>query len=316
MGNALVDVLVCIDNEVILSDLGLPKGGMTLIDEKTYAAVVQRLKDIDAPMRTGGSAGNAMLALASLGGVAAFIGKTGRDENGAFYYEERERQNVHPIALYDDQCPTGVALTFITPDGERTFATHLGAAATLRAAELRPDWFVGQDYFFIEGYLVQNHTLIETAVDMARRAGAKVCLDLASWNIVESEHAFFARLLKQIDLVFANEDEARAMTGLTGDDALSVLGELCPTTVLKCGCEGARAVEKGTRAVIPAVPVDEVVDTTGAGDFFAGGFLYRHARGEGLEACLRQGAECASAVIRVLGTKLSPEVWTALRGMS
>lgn len=313
IGNTLVDALVKIDNDLIIKELCLSKDGMTLIDTPAYHHIVQRLEGFEVERSTGGSAGNTLLAVACLGGAATFIGKRGRDSNGKFYARERGAQGVQPIALYDDELPTGVATTFVMPDGHRTFATYLGAAATMHAAELREEWFAEAGYFFIEGYLVQNHELIDTAVNLARQAGAKVCLDLASWNIVEADRDFFVHLLKKTDIVFANEEEARAMTGLPAREALEALAQHCPTVVVKLGAQGACAIERGRRAEVPAVSVPEVVDTTGAGDFFAGGFLLRHAQGADLERCLRQGARCAAAVIQVLGTKLPDSVWDELR---
>lgn len=313
IGNALVDALVKIDNDFIINELSLSKDGMTLIDEATYQKMLQRLEGFDIEQSTGGSAGNALLAVACLGGTATFIGKRGRDSNGKFYARERGAQGVQPIALYDEELPTGVATTFVMPDGQRTFATYLGASAMMRADELREEWFTGAGYFFIEGYLVQNHDLIETAVDLARKAGAKVCLDLASWNIVEEDRDFFTHLLSKTDIVFANEEEACAMTQLPPREALEALAHHCPTAVVKLGAQGACAIAHGQRVETPAIPVPAVVDTTGAGDFFAGGFLLRHAQGASLERCLRQGARCAAAVIQVLGTKLPDTTWDELR---
>lgn len=313
IGNALVDALVCIDNEFILNELNLPKGGMTLIDEETFEKMNRRLKDLNVERRTGGSAGNALLTVASLGGRAAFIGKTGHDDNGDFYAKERAGQGVEPIALFHDSLPTGVATTFITPDGERTFATYLGAAATMEARELKQEWFDGADYFLVEGYLVQNHDLIDTAIEMAHRAGAKVCLDLASWNIVKEDHDFFEYLLPKIDIVFANEEEAHAMTGCTKHDALDALAKSCTTAIVKLGAEGAVAKDGEQHVLASAVKVEQVMDTTGAGDFFAGGFLFRHAQNDALAECLKTGAACSAQVIQVLGTKLSDEIWQSLK---
>lgn len=314
IGNALVDMLIRIDNDVILRELSLPKGGMTLIDEQTYEAICLRLKNFSVERSTGGSAGNALLAVAGLGGSATFIGKLGRDENGAFYARERKAQGVIPIELFDEHLPTGVAMTFVTPDGQRTFATYLGAAADMTAGELKEEWFAACDYFFIEGYLVQNHELIDTAVDMARKSGCKVCLDLASWNIVEEDRDFFRYLLSKTDMVFANEDEALAMTGEIPELALAALAEHCETAVVKLGSGGATGMTDGMYVHVSAEEVGRVVDTTGAGDFFAGGFLYRHALGADLKTCLREGTRCAGAVIQVLGTKLDALTWQRLRG--
>lgn len=312
IGNALVDALYKVDSDQFVVNLGLQKGAMHLIDTQQYKSIQKTASELPVEFRTGGSAGNATLCFANLGKNAAFIGKLSRDCNGARFSQERLQQGVQPIELFDT-LPTGVAMTFITPDGQRTFATYLGAAATMTAEELKAEWFEGYDFFFIEGYLVQNHQLIETAVDMARAAGAKVCLDLASYNIVKEDHPFFEHLLTKTDIIFANEEESLAMTGLAPDAALAALASTCDIAVVKIGARGAMAMCGTEKAQVPAVKVDKVVDTTGAGDFFAGGFLFALGQGKSLEEALTLGARCSSEVIQVLGTRLAPEIWEKLK---
>lgn len=312
IGNALVDALYQVENERILDHFGLQKGSMQLVDAEKYNAIRNQVAGLPVELRTGGSAGNATLCFAKLGGKAAFVGKVGKDDHGAFFSEERARQGIVAYEM-SDTLPTGVAMTFITPDGQRTFATHLGAAVTMTAAELRGEWFEGYDFFFIEGYLVQNHELIETAVDMARAAGMKVCLDLASYNVVHDDHAFFEHLLTKTDIVFANEEESHAMTGLEPEAALAALAAVCETAVVKVGARGAMAMRGGEKVAVPAVSVPAVVDTTAAGDFFAGGFLYALGNGASLRDALTLGARCSSEVIQVVGTKLDESVWNKLR---
>ena len=313
VGNALVDALYKIDNENIIKRLGVSVDGMTLIDADRRKKIVEQLKNVPFECRTGGSASNAVHCVAALGGDASFIGRTGKDDNGKFYAESCAEAGVHPLTTISEDIPTGVATTFILPDGRRTFATYLGAAATVSAEDLHEDDFAAVDYMFIEGYLVQNHGLILRAVELAQRNGVKVCLDLASWNIVEEERAFFAELLPKIDIVFANEEEAQAMTGATGTAAAEWLARTCAIAVVKCGADGAVAVAGDKKVSVAAERVAKVEDTTGAGDFFAGGFLYEHAKGASLEHCLQMGARCAAAVIQVMGTQLSTETWAELR---
>ena len=179
IGNALVDVLTKVDNEQILSELHLPKGSMQLLSTEAYAEVTRRMQALPTKLTTGGSACNTLLALSHLDAPTGMIGKIGDDENGRFFASYFAQRGISTRLLHDSR-PTGVASTFITPDGQRTFATYLGAAATLEAAELDPRWFEGYDIFYIEGYLVQNHALIEAAVRHARQAGLTVCIDLAS----------------------------------------------------------------------------------------------------------------------------------------
>lgn len=312
IGNALVDALFKVEDDKIINRLGLQKGGMQLIDAERYDSISKAVCNLPAELRTGGSAGNATLCFARLGGDAAFIGKLGKDSNGKFFLTERAAQGVRSIELFDT-LPTGVAMTFITPDGQRTFGTYLGAAVTMTVEDLRPEWFEGYDFFFIEGYLVQNHNLIETAVDMARKTGAKVCLDLASFNVVRDDHDFFTHLLEKTDIVFANEEESLAMTGLEPEGALEALAKKCEIAVVKVGARGAMAMRGTEKATVAAVTVPEVIDTTAAGDFFAGGFLYALGCGASLHDALTQGARCSAEVIQVIGTKLDESVWAQLR---
>lgn len=312
IGNALVDALVKIPNDSLLDELQLPKGSMQLIDTDRYRSLCERMAGMEVRRATGGSAGNVMLALANLGATPAFIGKISDDENGRFFADNCRRRGISPHLLCDIH-PTGVASTFISPDGQRTFGTYLGAAACLTADDMRREWFDGYGYFFIEGYLVQNHDLIECAVDMAHGAGLKVCLDLASYNIVEGDRDFFGYLLEKTDIVFANEEEAYSFTGREPQEALGMLGNICEVAVVKIGKAGAMACCAGETVHHPATDVPCVVDTTAAGDFFAAGFLYGHAAGLPLIDCLYNGSLLAGEVIQVIGSELPESAWTSIR---
>lgn len=312
IGNALVDKLVKVGDESLLEELALPKGSMQLIDTERYLSISQRMASMSAERATGGSAANTILALANLQTAPGFIGKVSDDDNGRFFADNCRAHGITPYLL-KDELPTGVASTFITPDGQRTFGTYLGAAACLQPEDVDAACFEGYTYFYIEGYLVQNHALIERAVDLARAAGLKVCLDLASYNIVEADRDFFAHLLRKTDVVFANEEEARAFTGKAPREALTELAALCEVAVVKVGAEGAWAARGEEVAHAEALPVPAVVDTTGAGDFFAAGFLYALAEERPLKACLQAGAILSSEVIQVVGTTLPADVWTHIR---
>lgn len=312
IGNALLDALVRVNSDEVLTELGLPKGSMQLIDELKRADLNARMHAWSVQMATGGSAGNTILALARMGLPVAFIGKVGNDSYGRFFADNCREAGIVPHLL-PISLPTGVASTFISPDGQRTFATYLGAAATLTADDLAPDFFEGHSYLYIEGYLVQNHDLMERAVELAHRAGLKVCLDLASYNIVEADHDFFAYLLEKVDIVFANEEEARAFTGKEAEEALGLLAECCQIAVVKVGKHGAMAQCADEVVHCDAMNVEHVVDTTAAGDFFAGGFLFAHAQGRSLAECLRVGSLLAGHVIQVVGSSLPAETWERIR---
>lgn len=312
LGNALVDALVMVHDEAFLQQLCLQKGAMQLVDNERFQNISQITSALHCELRTGGSAANVTLCAARLGEKSVFCGKPGQDCNSAFFHQEMMRNGVHVVPL-SGGLPMGVASTFITPDGQRTFATYLGAGATLAASELQPAWFEGAGYAFIEGYLVQDHALIETAIGMARRAGAKVCLDLASYNIVADNRSYFLRLLENTDIVLANEEESHALTGLAPTAALDALAAMCPVAVVKVGAKGAMARRGQEHASVEVVKVPGVVDTTAAGDFFAAGFLVASLRGASLADALRLGAHCSAEVIQVVGTRLPEAAWSRLR---
>lgn len=321
VGNALLDTLTKIDNTEIFSELKLSEGGMTLIDEGTFRRLSQRLSAFPTQRSTGGSSSNAVLAASILGAATAFVGKVGEDEQGDFYGQAQRQQGVQPFLLRHATLPTGSCTSFVLPDGQRTLATHLGASATLSASDLQAEWFEGACYVFVEGYLVQDHALLQNVFALSHAAGAQVCLDLAAWNIVQQEQAFLTDLMRQTDLVFANEEEACALLQIPlsqfeGEVVAGQLAVLCGgTAIVKAGARGAWAVQGEESAFVPAVAVTQVVDTTAAGDFFAGGFLAARVRGCSLAESLQVGAQCAAEVIQVMGTTLMPEAYARLRSL-
>lgn len=312
IGNALVDVLTKVDNEQILSELHLPKGSMQLLSTEAYAEVTRRMQALPTKLTTGGSACNTLLALSHLDAPTGMIGKIGDDENGRFFASYFAQRGISTRLLHDSR-PTGVASTFITPDGQRTFGTYLGAAAQLTADELQQAWFEGYDYFYIEGYLVQNHDLVLRAIELAHAAGCEVCLDLASYNIVEADLDFFRALMPSIDIVFANEQEAQALTGLEARAALDALAATCHIAVVKIGKHGVWACHGTEVAHCQARDVPVVVDTTAAGDYFAAGFMHALAAGEPMATCIARGSLLAGHIIEVVGTELPDATWQQLR---
>ena len=313
MGNALVDVLVRIDNDSLLEKLHLPKGSMQLIQEDTLSEIRKYTSGMKIHRSTGGSAGNTVCALAALGANPGFIGKVGQDETGAFFGDTLRQRGVNALLATCD-LPSGIASTFISTDGERTFGTYLGAAATLRAEDLSRKMFAGYNYLYIEGYLLQDHDLMLRAVQLAKEEGLQVCLDMASYNVVEAERDFFDQLIvKYVDIVFANESEALAYTGKTPHEALEEIASKCSIAVVKTGKEGS-LVKKGTEVIqLLSCPVDNVLDTTGAGDFYAAGFMYGLTCGYSLEKCVQISTILATAVIQEVGTTLPAKKWDEIK---
>ncbi len=313
MGNALVDVLVRIDDDSLLEKLHLPKGSMQLIQEDTLSEIRKYTSGMKIHRSTGGSAGNTVCALAALGANPGFIGKVGQDETGAFFGDTLRQRGVNALLATCD-LPSGIASTFISTDGERTFGTYLGAAATLKAEDLSRKMFAGYNYLYIEGYLLQDHDLMLRAVQLAKEEGLQVCLDMASYNVVEAERDFFDQLIvKYVDIVFANESEALAYTGKAPHEALEEIASKCSIAVVKTGKEGS-LVKKGTEVIqLLSCPIDNVLDTTGAGDFYAAGFMYGLTCGYSLEKCVQISTILATAVIQEVGTTLPAKKWDEIK---
>ncbi|GAE17085.1 Ribokinase [Bacteroides pyogenes] len=314
LGNALVDVLATLKDDSLLHEMGLPKGSMQLINDDKLQQINSKFSQMKTHVATGGSAGNAILGLACLGAGTGFIGKVGNDEYGAFFRENLQKNSIEDKLLTSAELPSGVASTFISPDGERTFGTYLGAASALKAEDLTPDMFKGYSYLFIEGYLVQDHEMIIRAIELAKEAGLQICLDMASYNIVASDMEFFTLLInKYVDIVFANEEEAKAFTGKEPEEALKLMGKKCSIAIVKIGAKGSY-IRKGTEEIkVSAIPVGNVVDTTGAGDYFASGFLYGLTCGYSLEKCAKIGSILSGNVIQVVGTTMPRERWDEIK---
>ena len=313
IGNALVDVLVRLKDDSVLKQMGLPKGGMTLIDEAQQRSLRSGMEGLPTEQATGGSAGNTMLALSKLGGKTGFVGKIGRDALGKFYADNCKAVGID-ARLLECNLLTGVANTFISPDGERTFGTCLGAAATLQASDIKPALFEGVSMAHVEGYLVQNHELLEAICQTAMEMSVQLSLDLASYNVVAADRPFFQHLVQDyFDIVFANEEEAAAFTGKK--EPLETLREIAAykcLAVVKLGGKGSIA-RLGEEEVMVGAHKVPVVDTTAAGDFFAGGFLYALNRGASLKDCLSCGALLSEHIIGVVGTRLPEEEWKEIR---
>lgn len=322
LGSALTDVLTKLTSDDVLDQLQLGKGSMTLITADQFAHLSDMLANLPTEVATGGSAANTALCLAHLSDTAqpaatqvAYICKlNSTDRYGQNFLRTFRSAGVDVTVIPSTDKASGVCTSFVSPDGERTLATYLGAACDLQADDLHEGMFAGADIVYIEGYLVSSHALMQRALTLAHQAGAQVCLDMASYNVVEADHDFFHRcVLPQTDIVFANEDEAAAWLPGTPEDALADLAGRCAIAVVKLGAKGAMARRGSETARVEAMPVAKVVDTTAAGDFFAAGFLHAYVRGNGLTACLTAGAACAGSVIQVMGTKLPPEMWDSLK---
>lgn len=312
MGNALVDVLVLMDDDNMLKDIDLPKGSMQLIDAKRKAALDSVINTKEKHIAAGGSASNTIVGLSKLGIQTGFLGRIGKDIFGEYYKNDLVNHGVTPYLSISDTEASGVATTFISADGQRTFGTFLGAAATLTASDLKDEDFIGYDYFYIEGYLVQNLDLIRKAITLAKENGLKVVLDLASYNVVETVRDFLLEIIPQyVDVIFANEDEAKALLGVEPEEALQILSEQVKIAIVKIGEEGSWVQKGAEKVFIPALQVN-CIDTTGAGDLYASGFLYGLINNLSLKRCGELGTLLAGSVVQIIGPKIQDEEWCRL----
>lgn len=308
MGNALVDVLAKMDSDKLLDNLNLPKGSMQLIDDIKFREITEEINKLKTNIVSGGSASNTIVGLANLNIETGFIGKIGKDKFGEHYKNDLLKYNVKPH-LTEVDIASGVATTFISKDGQRTFGTYLGAAAQLTAEELNISDFKGYDYFYIEGYLVQSHALIEKAITLAKEAGIEVVLDMASYNIVEENIDFLQRIIPQyVDIIFANQEEAQVYLGLNAEEAVSELAKYTKIAIVKAGAEGSWIQRGDQKIFIPAYKV-ECLDSTGAGDLYAAGFIYGLINNFTLEKSGRIGTLLAANVIQVIGPKIHENDW-------
>lgn len=314
IGNALTDMLVNLSSDEVLHKYNIARGSMSLVDSKLQSEVSKAVAGRPYSLSLGGSADNTIRAMAQLGSSVGFIGKVGRDTTGDFFEQALENLGIKPV-IFRGENRSGKCVSLISPDGERTMLTHLGAALELKAEEISADIFTGYDCLYIEGYLVQDHTLIESVIRTAKRAGLKVAIDLASFNVVEENLEFLQRLVGNfVDIVFANEDEARVFSGEEEPiNALQYISELCELAVVKIGMKGA-IIKQGEQVVhVGIMKAAKRVDTTGAGDFYAAGFLYGLTEGLDLRQCGTIGAVTAGKVIEVVGTTLADEAWDDIR---
>jgi len=307
IGNAIVDVIADAD-DAFLAQQGLDKGSMRLIDE----AEAVRLYDVMGPGRevSGGSAGNTAAGLAALGLRAGFVGQVADDQLGNIYRHDIEAQGIDfLVPPRGDVGATARSLILVTPDAQRTMNTFLGAAQMLEAGSVDLARVEDAAILYLEGYLwdpAAPRAAMEAAIDAARGAGRKVAFTLSDTFCVDRHRDGFWTLIDdgRVDILFANEAELAAMTGSDDFEAgLAMLAPKVPTLVVTRSEKGATALSGADRADVPAEPIERLVDTTGAGDLFAAGFLAGQARGLGLGASLKLGAIAAAEVIQHYGAR-------------
>ncbi len=312
IGSALVDVLIY-EDDTFISTTGAAKGGMTLVDndflEKTLG-----LATGEKTVVPGGSACNTIIGVGRLGGPARFVGKRGEDYFGEIFESGLKNSRVEPL-LIKSRTPTGRVLSIITPDAQRSMFTFLGASAESKPEEITADCFEGASVVHIEGYLLFNKDLMLAALKAAKKAGALISLDLASYTVVEQSKEYLERFVEEyVDILIANEDEARAFTGHNDETkALRALSRKAYIAALKIGKRGSFITRAGKTVQVAPKGTGAAVDTTGAGDLWAAGFLYGLVHGYPLETCGELASACGFEVCQVVGAEISEDGWGRIK---
>jgi sugar/nucleoside kinase (ribokinase family) len=312
IGNALVDIVTSLENDKLLEKFNLPKGSMTLVDREMSNLMNMETSALRKTMAAGGSAANTIHGLSYLDIQTSFIGKIGQDDLGRFFASDMKNARINPV-LYQSFNDTGRVMAFVSKDSERTMATYLGAAIELSPEDISSEVFDGYNYLYVEGYLINNLELVKKAIRMARKNGLKTCIDLASYNIVEQYREILLKeVLNEIDIIFANEEEAIALTGLSPTEAVNSISDMCEIAVVKTGAKGSLIKCGEDYVEVPAKKVKSI-DTTGAGDIYASGFLYGISKNLGLLKSAEIGTLLASELIQIMGPKIEPATWVALK---
>ncbi len=324
IGDAIVDVIAICDDAFIVAH-NLPKGGMQLLDSDSadllYAAMG------NARETSGGSAANSMAGIAAMGGRAAFIGQIADDQLGDIFRHDMTALGVRfdtPAlpragASHSGGPPTGRCLILVTPDAQRTMNTSPGASHLLRPEALDEQLIASAAILYLEGYLFGPELprqAMMRAIDIAHGAGREIAFTLSESVCIAGRREAFGEMIDRggVDLLFANEDEVLQLTGARAlGEALAMLADKVPTLVITRGAEGALAIDGGEGIEVPAIQVRQVVDTTGAGDLFAAGFLVARARGHDLHHCLHTGAIAAAEIISHFGARPEADLKKLIR---
>lgn len=314
VGNPVVDFLAHVSEEFVSSVAG-EKGGMVLVDTEAMNGMLQELP-VDPKRAPGGSAGNTILGLAELGNPVAMLGKIGNCETGNYYRNGLVTRGGDGSRFKVGTVPNGRCLSLVTPDSERTMRTDLGAAMTLSPDEITPADFEGYDHAHVEGYILFNRDLMYKALDSAKEAGCTISLDLASFEVVNATKDIMADIIHDyVDFLFANEEEAAAFTDMGNDyeGMVKHLTELAEVAVVKLGKEGS-LIGRGDQLVsVEPCTVEKAVDTTGAGDLWASGFLFGWLNGRDLQVSGEYGSMLGAEAVQIMGASLPKERWEAIR---
>ncbi|MDI6703546.1 MAG: adenosine kinase [bacterium] len=304
IGNALMDILIKV-NDQELRDLDIKKGRVQLVNEEEAKEIQGKIKGKEIQMAPGGSSANTVSGVVNLGGKAAFCGKVGMDEYGIVYEQKMVKDGVSSKIVRGEGM-TGKAFTFITPDSERTFATYLGASKYLMKEDISEKDIIQSRFLHLTGYVLENglQDVSLHAMEIAKKNGVKISLDLADISLIEGNLAFFKEIVKEYaNIVFVNEQEAEAFTKKKAIKALDEIANIVDIAVVKLGKKGSLIKQDAKVYEIPPVKTNPV-DTTGAGDMYNAGILYGLSQGKDLCTSGRIGSFVASKIVEQLGARL------------
>jgi sugar/nucleoside kinase (ribokinase family) len=310
VGHACIDLLIPVSEEFLKHVPG-KKGGTQPISIEELNHLIS-LSHQQPYLATGGSSANAIKGLAALGEKCAFISNVGNDPLGEHFIQYMN--NLGIATLFSKSIhPTCRVLCLITPDGQRTLRFYAGCSEEMTESVLHPDIFKGITHMHIDAYTMRNDNLVESAMKLAKEANATVSIDLSSFEIIQQFHQPLLKLLHQyVDIVFVNEMEIKALLHLEPFEGCHQLQKMCSIAIILMGDKGCLVGHQGKVFHIPSFPA-HVVDTTGAGDLFASGFLYGYLQGYSLEKCAKLGNRLGKAIVEVEGAELSLEKWKEIR---
>ncbi|MEN9626572.1 MAG: hypothetical protein RL557_900 [archaeon] len=315
IGSALLDIVYTVPDQV-LQKFELPKGGMKLISNKESIQLFDALKEHEPSVNPGGSCSNTLAGISCLGSKTAFFGKIGNDEHGNLYESKTIQAGINSFLSRHATQLTGHAITFITPDGERTFAVHLGASADLHLNDLSKDIITQSKILHLEGYQLEIPQIQEAIIHIitsAKENDVKISLDLSDAGLVQRNHPLFQQFVKEhVDIVFANEEEAKSFTGKNPEQALHEIAQHVDTVIIKLGEKGSLIKSKNTMHTIPSEKTT-VVNTNGAGDMYAAAILHSLVQNTSLESAGRLASFSAALIVNSQGTRLTPEHLTKIK---
>jgi len=309
IGSALLDFMVEVD-DAFISSLGLKKGEMQLVDAERSREIFNLLKNMKIHVAPGGSCANTIAGMAMMGGKGSFIGRVASDDYGKTYVDKTIEAGVTSF-ISKGTGMTGHAITFITPDSERTFATHLGAAIELSAGEIDYSVIENSSILHLEGYLFEPENLRDVcyrSMKKAKESGTLISVDLADPALVGRIKDIFADVAeKYANIIFVNEEEAAAFTGTREHEALKVLSGFSEIAIVKLGAKGSM-IKSGNEIVKIEVVETNVINTNGAGDMYAAGFLYGLSSGRSIEVSGKIASYAASLAVASAGARVESKI--------